>query len=219
MPPVTSGSLLYNSAGSLLHNSFTSLPDVNSMWTSPRSSWIYLDMDHGVKKVTCQDSSTESGSDGLSNFSTYATSFSFSTTTTTTLPRTGTLTSSISTSGASSSSSSSSIQSFLSSTQTRKSSCGSDCGATYCQTLLFAIVWDASTQLWKDNPERDVFSTFSVSEQDLTQAIAYLETELGPRAFAPAIVQRGNGDLAGERDLPFRVRFVLDSYCNIFMLR
>lgn len=223
MPPVTSSSLIYNS--------FTSLPDISCMWASARSSWIYLDMDQTVKKGVSEDSASSINNscglddddddddvDVVSAASTCATSVCFSTST-----RTSTLTSTLGRSGLTFTLRSSSA-SFA---QTRKSSQGGDRGGCV-RSQAFAVVCDTAAQLWKDNPERDFYNTFSVSEHDLTQAIAHLETQLGCHGHPlPAVPDQLLEDgvmpeLAPEerdKDLPFRIRFILDSYCNIFMLR
>ena len=93
--------------------------------------------------------------------------------------------------------------------------------------MAFSLVFDTATQLWKENPERDLFNTFSVSEQDLTCAIAHLETQLGAR-LPPILPEVDESEEAEgvaqsqapvDRELPFRIKFILDSYCNIFWLR
>lgn len=118
--------------------------------------------------------------------------------------------------------------------------------------------------MWKDNPERDLFNTFAVSERDLTRAIEHLETQLGARMPPPptpsppthvpvsaatlalsevreveesedgvevetkregetcveaSVDTPGRGENTDNKDLPFRIKFILDSYCNIFWLR
>lgn len=185
-------------------------------------------------------------------------------------PRSGTLLSSIP-STTLSSSSSSSTSSSTSSRSRRKGRLGS--GSAFALTpaatsAAFTLVLEAASQLWKDNPERDLFNTFAVSERDLTRAIKHLETQLGARGPPPTtpsppthvpvsaaalalsevreveeegeecvvadakknfsgerdVVESrvdtpGRGDHADNKDLPFRIKFILDSYCNIFWLR
>lgn len=229
------------------------------MWTSARSSWIYLDMDNDTRNSNTisttttvasvdlnthtavvsasdtfvthidlnasADSSDDSRSFALaSSFSFATTSSSSSSTLSSSTGRSGTLSSSVpSTTWSSSSSASSSTASSLSG----KSLCGSRWN--HANNLAFTLVWDTAGQLWKDNPERDLFNTFSVSEQELTCAIAHLETQLGTR-LPPTLPEvdencaedgQGGAPIPGTPDteLPFRIKFILDSYCNIFWMR
>lgn len=143
---------------------------------------------------------------------------------------------------------------------TRKNTCsGSD--PVKFQThppvsVLPKLLQDTFTYLWCENPDRDPFNTFSVSETDLTTAIVHLEQQLSnsvsnrqeksrisllsdfvQRDSPPTLsTSRGDGssrqststasDVMGENDniepsknLPFRVQFIMESYCSIYMTR
>ena len=262
MAPVTPGSVLYNAA-------YSSLPDISCMWTSARSSWIYLDMDDDTANsntisttttvasvdlntnaamlnandtsfVTHMDLNASADSSDDSRSFVLASSLSFarsssssSSTLSSSMGRSGTLSSSVpsttwsSSSSTSSSTSTSTSSSSSSSSSSGKSVCGSRCSRA--NNPAFTLVWDTASQLWKDNPERDLFNTFSVSEQELTCAIAHLETQLGARlpAALPEVDESGVEDGEGVvpppegagAELPFRIKFILDSYCNIFWMR
>ena len=138
--------------------------------------------------------------------------------------------------------------------------------STFTVAQLPRIIREIYSFLWSDNPDRDPFNTFSVSETDLTSAIAHLESQLSSSVRscnnrqsnktrdslawteAPTKEKRpqscqldGLGtegilsssssdsvpeDKDGPRvsdgaadHLPFRVQFIMESYCNIYMMR
>ena len=168
-----------------LYRQAFSLSDFVPPWkTSARSSWIYVDMEKGVR---------ESRSDYSES------SYSISTTT--------------------------SISSLYKIPEKiRKLSCSSDCSA--CKATSFVkLLLDTSADLWKDNPDRDLYNTFSVSEDDLTNAIAHLEQKLGTPAYnhegfsSSMIFRNGAKNEFLKKELHPRISFILDSYCNIYMSR
>nr|KAI8755749.1 STE20-like serine/threonine-protein kinase [Biomphalaria glabrata] len=102
--------------------------------------------------------------------------------------------------------------------------------------------------LWCDNPDRDPFNTFSVSETELTSAIAHLEQQLSTRVSNPeqksraslfsALLPQSSSAPSSPKhvapdfrandcenkptpldQLPFRVHFIMESYCSIYMTR
>lgn len=103
----------------------------------------------------------------------------------------------------------------------RKLSCSSDCSA--CQATTFRIVFDTANDLWKENPDRDHYNTFAVSESDLTKAIQHLEQKLGPHyglnseSSTDGVINMPHDGL--NKALSPRITFILDSYCNIYMIR
>lgn len=100
------------------------------------------------------------------------------------------------------------------------------------------VLQDAFSYLWCENPDRDPFNTFSVSEAELTAAITHLEHQLSlstrnmgvlsdlMQLTSPSLgecqnVQATNTAVSAGEDasLPFRVQFIMESYCNIYMTR
>lgn len=112
------------------------------------------------------------------------------------------------------------------------------------------LLRDVFYYLWCENPDRDPFNTFSVSETDLTAAISHLEQQLSTRIrhqdeksraslFSTFIsshtsepvsslissqsepVPESDDDVSvgPAHNLPFRLQFIMESYCNIYMLR
>ncbi|GFO41040.1 hypothetical protein PoB_006754500 [Plakobranchus ocellatus] len=133
--------------------------------------------------------------------------------------------------------------------------------SSFTTSKLPQIIREVFSFLWSDNPDRDPFNTFSVSETDLTFAIAHLESQLSSSvrscnmgsgnktraslftSFAKAETDEvsampsenlctsplGDGHEATPKQesrahgspvdrLPFRVQFIMESYCNIFMM-
>ena len=146
----------------------------------------------------------------------------------------------------------------------------SSSSSSFTSAQLPRIIRDVFSFLWSDNPDRDPFNTFSVSETDLTSAIAHLESQLSSSVRggsnrnssksradvlasfawteAPTKEKRSPtfplGSLESNRtdthsssgsdpedkdgtkapegptnQLPFRVQFIMESYCNIYMMR
>lgn len=124
--------------------------------------------------------------------------------------------------------------------------------------LLPKFLRDTVSFLWCDNPDHDPFNTFSVSETDLTSAIAHLEQQLSGsgsnldneetrqdisgsdfeqkslsstlskfrgHSFSESCRTMPGNDVSEDDDdehlhsLPFRVQFIMESYCSIYMKR
>ncbi|GFS00525.1 hypothetical protein ElyMa_001073500 [Elysia marginata] len=140
----------------------------------------------------------------------------------------------------------------------KRTSRSSSSSSSFTVSRLPRVVREVFTFLWSDNPDRDPFNTFSVSETDLTTAIAHLESQLSSSVHgsscnrnssktregvlaslawteAPTKELRAqahhqeNGETTKKDDssvpeaaanhLPFRVQFIMESYCNIYMMR
>ncbi|ESO83096.1 hypothetical protein LOTGIDRAFT_223090 [Lottia gigantea] len=63
----------------------------------------------------------------------------------------------------------------------RKLSCSSSCIS--CKDMSYRLILEVAADLWKENPDRDIYNTFNVSESDLTKAIEHLEDQLGPPGY------------------------------------
>lgn len=123
----------------------------------------------------------------------------------------------------------------------------------YPTSLHPNLLQDTFSYLWCENHDRDPFNTFSVSESDLTAAIAHLEQQLSGSskaddagrflsnfsqlgsALAPSLsAEKHSSDPCSSAthaatciddsaqqstDFPFRVQFIMESYCSIYMTR
>lgn len=78
-----------------------------------------------------------------------------------------------------------------------------------------------STTLWKDNPEQDPFNTFSVSEDNLTKIIDYLENVSGKnqkgQEVSENVMNAIQEDFRGA--VSDKVTFILDTYYSMYMTR
>lgn len=79
------------------------------------------------------------------------------------------------------------------------------------------------SQMWQDNPERDRFSTFSVSENDLTNVIEVLEKQLDVQRCRVVSESSDNVINTVQDDFKMvispKVTFILDTYCSMYMYR
>lgn len=139
--------------------------------------------------------------------------------------------------------------------------------APLLSSLMPKHLKDVASLLWSENPDRDPFNTFAVSETELTSAIAHLEHQLGtstrgktnkartslfssifpsdaalsPSSSPGTPASKVSSDLrpslsrfasvddnqikynqendCSSKQLPFRVQFIMESYCNIYMMR
>lgn len=80
-----------------------------------------------------------------------------------------------------------------------------------------------STTLWKDNPEQDPFNTFSVSEDNLTKIIDYLENVSARgknqkgQEVSENVMNSMQEDFRGA--VSDKVTFILDTYYSMYMTR
>lgn len=96
------------------------------------------------------------------------------------------------------------------------STSASDCDAL----AMFPI--RISTTLWKDNPEQDPFNTFSVSEDNLTKIIDYLENVTSKNKnqkleVSENVMNALQEDFRGT--VSDKVTFILDTYYSMYMTR
>lgn len=106
------------------------------------------------------------------------------------------------------------------------SSCESSCTDTRSLThslSRLSFIDTVSNELWKENPDRDSYNTFSVSEEELTRIIKYLESQLDggqcitqtSETSADPIINCNNNDL--KEVVSPTVTFILDTYCNMYL--
>ena len=79
------------------------------------------------------------------------------------------------------------------------------------------------TTLWKENPEQDLFNTFSVSEDNLTKIIDYLENVTSKNKTHEGIEATENVINSLQEDfretVTDKVTFILDTYYSMYMTR
>jgi hypothetical protein len=80
-----------------------------------------------------------------------------------------------------------------------------------------------SATLWKDNPEQDPFNTFSVSEDNLTKIIDYLENVTSKNKNQKGLEVTENMMNAMQEEfrdtVSDKVTFILDTYYSLYMTR
>ncbi|CAI9717770.1 STE20-like serine serine/threonine-protein kinase isoform X2 [Octopus vulgaris] len=85
-----------------------------------------------------------------------------------------------------------------------------------------SFIDDVSSELWKENPDRDSYNTFSVSEEELTRIIKYLESKLdGSQCInssldgSDSVINCASNDI--KQVVSPTVTFILDTYCNMYL--